>query len=60
MEWPLFQMNDSQNETPLVARNWVKILAQYREPDTVRSVFELSGHFDPVSVALGPRLVAVD
>ena len=32
---------DSQNETPLVARNWVKILAQYREPDTVRSVFEL-------------------
>ena len=31
----------SQNETPLIARNWVKILAQYREPNTVRSVFEL-------------------
>ncbi|MDG2403737.1 MAG: fatty acid desaturase [Paracoccaceae bacterium] len=26
---------------PELARNWVKILAQYREPDTVRSIFEL-------------------
>ena len=33
--------DENQDETPLVARNWVKILSQYREPDTVRSVFEL-------------------
>jgi omega-6 fatty acid desaturase (delta-12 desaturase) len=26
---------------PELARNWIKILAQYREPNTVRSVFEL-------------------
>lgn len=28
-------------EKPLVAGNWVKTLAQYREPDTVRSIFEI-------------------
>ena len=27
--------------SPELARNWVKVLAQYREPDTRRSVFEL-------------------
>ena len=30
-----------QLENPQPARNWVKILAEYREPQTARSIFEL-------------------
>ena len=35
------KMVSKQLENPQPARNWVKILAQYREPQTARSIFEL-------------------
>lgn len=38
------------SETPQKARDWVKVLATYRDPDTSRSVFELV-------VTLGPFLM---
>ena len=34
-------MTKNTIENPVAARNWVKILAQYREPDTLRSTFEI-------------------
>lgn len=34
--------NDTSNNRPNVARDWVKILSEYREPNTVRSSFELA------------------
>lgn len=34
--------NDTSSDGPEAARDWVKILSKYREPNTVRSSFELA------------------
>jgi omega-6 fatty acid desaturase (delta-12 desaturase) len=41
------QVTDPQEPKPTTPREWVQILAKYREPDTLRSVFELTVTFLP-------------